>query len=855
MLRGSVKGSLKRRMRWTFGGINILSVLVLTLLMALLMGFAMSMLSELVSESVAKQMVKALTLNDEIKPEALGEPYVLVGAQMDPPLSLIHYTVYMNNALYYDSLNNTPLSLERARNRDRWLFAEGINALHRADFKAVGTRPSGYVEVSLHPLIVYVFLGLVSFIGLIGAFLVIALTLFAVRLFTPSVIKPLNDLDRRLEEIAKGEVNEVLEADMVFKRPVLEVEKLKGHTLGIIRRMRDYIGQNTLLMQHIEQGIFQIDEDLNLVEGWSKETERFLGDHLRDFDIASWLATHGEGEAALIRELLQQTFDATGLSQEVYLSLLPTEVHLSSGQAVVLVAYKPIQATDGAKRMMIILTDVTLPRQLEALRIQEQQHLKTVVKAMRYAPMVRDLLSSYKAFVPQAYRLYVDDFQTLKHELHTFKGNFAQMDWQASAKHIHELEDLLSQNLSDKQMAEMLSPDHLDQVTAHDITTVEAHLGEDFFMASEEVMVPKHKLLRLEQRLRELMSQEEANELVPLVRQLRYVSISRLLEPLADYLEVLSERLDKPCEPLKISAEEVWIDPDYYREPLASLVHLLRNSIDHGIESSEIRAEAGKPVKGQIEVQALSVPGGFKLLFKDDGSGFQDKQVQVSEISGRGVGVSAVRAAVLSVGGEFSWHSEPGRGTVFDLFFPEHLEGNDLTTPSEFLKGLMQQIIEGNAASGLKPLLRSHATSSNHIALKDKTAIINLKGTMNLIVMVSIDLMLLRELMSQWLLFEVAPEDEETYLDDLIGEFANTMVGNALEDFDHREDIFQLGIPVVLGHSSGYIKYAQDLISSSEFEFSKGTLGVHLIPIHSEFIVKKTKEEATWREYSSSTTH
>ncbi len=150
----------------------------------------------------------------------------------------------------------------------------------------------------------------------------------------------------------------------------------------------------------------------------------------------------------------------------------------------------------------------------------------------------------------------------------------------------------------------------------------------------------------------------------------------------------------------------VAVDRDILRKLEAPLNHILRNCIDHGIETPEHRRVAGKPEAGSVKLEARHHAGMLTIEVRDDGRGIaadalRDKIVarglvdaamaaslstaelfeflflpgfstatQVTEVSGRGVGLDVVRSMVQEVSGTVRVESEPGRGSVFTLHLP-----------------------------------------------------------------------------------------------------------------------------------------------------------------------------------------
>lgn len=184
------------------------------------------------------------------------------------------------------------------------------------------------------------------------------------------------------------------------------------------------------------------------------------------------------------------------------------------------------------------------------------------------------------------------------------------------------------------------------------------------------------------------------------------------LRPFADVaagyprmVRALARELGKRVR-LVVSGEAVAVDRDVLERLDAPLTHLLRNALDHGIESPEARAAAGKPADGRIDLVASYRGGMLAIDLTDDGAGIDDAAVRaalvgagrldaeaaaalepaqlheflfapgfstrerVSEISGRGVGLDVVRQLVLQLGGHVRLSSQRGVGTAFHLQVP-----------------------------------------------------------------------------------------------------------------------------------------------------------------------------------------
>ncbi|MGA1640635.1 MAG: hybrid sensor histidine kinase/response regulator, partial [Steroidobacteraceae bacterium] len=167
----------------------------------------------------------------------------------------------------------------------------------------------------------------------------------------------------------------------------------------------------------------------------------------------------------------------------------------------------------------------------------------------------------------------------------------------------------------------------------------------------------------------------------------------------------LSRELGKSCR-LTLAGEETAIDREILERLEAPLNHILRNALDHGLELPEDRRRAGKPPEGSLRVAASHRAGRLLVTVAEDGRGIDPERLRkavidrglespekaerlsaeelyeflflpgfstaakVSEISGRGVGLDAVRSMVQEAGGAVTLQSAPGKGTTFNLELP-----------------------------------------------------------------------------------------------------------------------------------------------------------------------------------------
>ncbi|NHN32811.1 chemotaxis protein CheA [Paenibacillus agricola] len=195
------------------------------------------------------------------------------------------------------------------------------------------------------------------------------------------------------------------------------------------------------------------------------------------------------------------------------------------------------------------------------------------------------------------------------------------------------------------------------------------------------------------------------SELQESVMKTRMLPIEQLFNRFPRMVRDLSQTLGKDIE-LLISGKETELDRTVIEEIGDPLIHLIRNSVDHGIESKEVRHQAGKPVKGTVRMSASHQENQVVITVEDDGGGIRadkmrdsavekgvistqmaeglsDKESvqlifepgfstasEISDVSGRGVGMDIVRSHIEKLNGLIDVDTRPGEGTKFTIKLP-----------------------------------------------------------------------------------------------------------------------------------------------------------------------------------------
>lgn len=192
-------------------------------------------------------------------------------------------------------------------------------------------------------------------------------------------------------------------------------------------------------------------------------------------------------------------------------------------------------------------------------------------------------------------------------------------------------------------------------------------------------------------------------DLQEVAMSMRMVPIRSTFERMARMVRDLARKCNKQVH-FEMIGEETELDKNMVEELVDPLTHMVRNAVDHGIEPASDRASAGKPELGEVALEASHKGGNIVIELRDDGKGFDrdkvlkkaverglakpednltDEQIydlifqpgfstaeQVSDVSGRGVGMDVVRRSIEKLRGKVEVQSKTGKGSTFAIHLP-----------------------------------------------------------------------------------------------------------------------------------------------------------------------------------------
>jgi CheY-like chemotaxis protein/CheY-specific phosphatase CheX/HPt (histidine-containing phosphotransfer) domain-containing protein/two-component sensor histidine kinase len=524
-----------------------------------------------------------------------------------------------------------------------------------------------------------------------------------------------------------------------LKARVASLLRLRWATLEIERSRQ----ANQDILNNIQQAVFTLGPDLRI----SPEHSKFVSTVFGDIDFAGrpFAEVLAPGEAgATTRQRLDDWFRlvfaqphldwemVSELVDRAYDFVRPTD----GSKRNLLLGFRPIRRQGAIERLMVVAEDVTenrtLQRSLERKSKENEDDLEQISELMQLNP------DSFAEFMSEAAAALKSARQSLSElkgstrpketvdrlfrEMHTLKGNArlfrlnvisAKAHWveetfaalgaastisqavlEETQQRVGELEELL-------RRAESLSKRVL-RARGEGVSTPGAPIAVTLSASQLDTL----------QALADAGSNpgapgELGQRLNRTLVELREELAGRFFQRFANLAADLARELGKPSPDIQLDiAPKLPFAPRLLQELATPMLHLVRNAVDHGIESPEARVAAGKPPQGSIRLSARQEKGPLMLELADDGKGIDGAALikaavqkgllasgaaerltreealqlifvpgistapKVTEVSGRGMGMDAVKSVLRKLGGDIRISSELGKGTRMCLELP-----------------------------------------------------------------------------------------------------------------------------------------------------------------------------------------
>jgi HPt (histidine-containing phosphotransfer) domain-containing protein/HAMP domain-containing protein len=571
---------------------------------------------------------------------------------------------------------------------------------------------------------------LVTAISLLGilALGTMAFGLALARQAAGRITQPLGALTRAAEAIASGDRtlrvsirsgDELETLGDAFNQMAAEVNESYLRLEGLNRTLEGRVDDRTrelasrnrelrLVLDTVNEGLLGLTPDGRLAPEHSAIIDRWFGAYNSRISFADYMSAFDRGFA----EAFELGFEALReeiLPAELCLAQLPSR--LRHGQREYRVNYLPIGSGGRDSGLLVVINDVTEQLQL-AQQDAEQRELLAVFQGF-----TRDR-AGFLAFFDEASELLeqvasgAQDLTTQKRLIHTLKGNASLTQLNVIAQLCHRAEDEMEEDQTVQVTSTIVALRSRWLTLTQNLRALVGERGRD---------VIELQTRDLEHLCEELDRGTPTQRIVQRLSALRFEPAERPLERLANHARALCQRLGKGDVIIDIEGRGLRLDPRRWGPLWAEMVHVVRNAVDHGFESSEERRAAGKPPRPRLRLGAYVRENEFAIELEDDGRGIDWTAVrnaatqrglpalterdlagalftsglttrsEISTTSGRGVGLSAVYARVQEFQGQVVVESHRGTGTCLRFSFPLSslgpLEGTEALREERALSG------------------------------------------------------------------------------------------------------------------------------------------------------------------------
>ncbi len=439
------------------------------------------------------------------------------------------------------------------------------------------------------------------------------------------------------------------------------------------------------VLDNTGEGVMAVSPDGTLCEERSRMITHWFGVANRETKLWDFLG----GNDSELRDRLYLGFD------QIVEGILPFEVSADqapnrlerNGQHWSL-EYRQILEDGQLDRVLVIVRDVTAQR----LAVQAEE------KAREFHLLVGQLLKDRTGFqrAISDCELLINqlcletDGTVLRRKLHTLKGNAAMTGFRRLAALIHDLESTLE---SDSDALSRQDLDRLQMQWNESKREVDEYLRPE---PMESILVDVQALTALADSVR---TGAPRQHIAQTLDTWRHELVEDRFQMLAQQIQRTAKSLGKSVE-LLIDGGQVRMARDRFANFWNTMVHVVCNAVDHGIEAPAVRIACGKSATGLISLRAFQDDKNIQLIIEDDGRGidwvrvkslsvakglpcathqdlidalFTDRfstRSEADELSGRGVGLSAVRAACEAVGAQIAIESIAGQQTQIKFIFP-----------------------------------------------------------------------------------------------------------------------------------------------------------------------------------------
>ena len=498
------------------------------------------------------------------------------------------------------------------------------------------------------------------------------------------------------------------------KRAIETANNLKDDLSIKFKRKQHYFENLEIALEVLQGSIIIVNSDFKIAFAHGSILDFSEYDDLTGLDVSRALFDLASEEGQYFKSVVMKIFAAQDQVREhLYLSLLDDRLLLNN--RLYEVTYHAMHKRNSEKVLIIHAEVVNEQTQQGALFLREKEIFQMVTTVSKNSEMFFSDISAYLSFSRQL-EDYVDkdlpvSDQVLKYlkRIHTFKSVFDQYNMQSTVIGLNDVENELLNMLHHEdefdaiKLHKILRLYNFETIMQSDLRIIEEKLGEDFLENKHKISVDVTKFSRLSVKLKEILGQDHL--LLEAFSSLADVDIKEVLKAYKPYIGRIGEEQGKTIE-YNVSGDSVFIRRSLYVHFFEALIHVFKNSVEHGIEYPDERRKLSKPENGKINCHVLKSKDQMIVTIRDDGRGVDLKGIKnrlfisgkytmealevledevvcnmiledgistsdvIGHSSNKGVGMGTIKEVVESLGGSAKVFSKTGLGVTYEFALP-----------------------------------------------------------------------------------------------------------------------------------------------------------------------------------------
>ena len=509
--------------------------------------------------------------------------------------------------------------------------------------------------------------------------------------------------------------------------------KVKERTKEVMEEKRKIAD----LLNNMKQAVFKIDANLNVVAPVSRYAQDVFEENIvgksiwetvyKDIEpgtemfsavTTAFIAVFGEDE-------LQWDLSEDNLARKFH------RINAAGEKQILRVNYAPLwDENDNLQEIMLVVEDITELEKLAEEKRSNEESI-TIIQNISSANLedLKGYFISFKQMLKQIEDIVhagvfnEDTLGLMFRYFHTLKGNSRVFGLSLVSTAVHHVENHVTECQKFVKAKEEIDPDFAQHILDGAVeiqSVVDRYIDISvriFKMnhaetSDESISVDKSQYDKLQIKLSEFKTtmgdHDEVDELLTVFNSLLKMDLKGSFEKYNPMVAELNEKLNKMAI-LTVDGDDVRVGREQLNTMHDAFIHMIRNSMDHGLEETSARLQIGKPEQSTIHIGIKLLDGGFEVVIEDDGKGIPidliakkavlngaisqvelDKMSdaekthliflpnvsskdEISELSGRGVGMDVVKKNIEGMGGVIEVTTAHQKGTKFTFTFKSEL--------------------------------------------------------------------------------------------------------------------------------------------------------------------------------------